>query len=306
MLDSRRLAVFVAVAELGSFTAAAERLYLTQPAVSQQVAALEREVGVQLLRRTPRGVELTPAGELLAGRSAGVLQDLTRLEQDILSLTHVERPVRLGSFSTAGGHLVPRAVKGFRRSFPDRPIAVSHAPPEAVSAMVREGSIDVGLVWDYDLFPRRFDPSLVVTPLLLDPLVLLLPEGHPFAGAGEVSLGDLADETWVIRRHSGPYADSFEQMCRSAGFEPREVFWTEDYESVQGMVAVGLGVSLVPELSLATVRPEIVVCQHVRPRLLRRIAAVTLPTGDRSRQASDLVRVLAEVAQSLAAEHGVP
>jgi DNA-binding transcriptional LysR family regulator len=299
VLDSRRLAVFVTVVELGSFTAAAERLYLTQPAVSQQVAALERELGVQLLSRTPRGVELTPAGRLLAERASGVLQDLTRLEQDLRALTHVERPVRLGSFSTAGSHLIPRAVKAFRKGFPGRRIAVSHAPADAVSAMVREGTVDVGLVWDYDLFPRRFDPSLVVTPLLLDPLVLVLSEDHRLAGADEVSLADLADETWVIRQHTEPYADSFEQMCRTAGFEPREVFWTEDYESVQGMVAVGLGVSLVPELSLAAVRPEVAVVRRVRPRLLRRIAALTLSVDHRSAEAADLVRILSQTAHEL-------
>jgi DNA-binding transcriptional LysR family regulator len=276
VLDARRLRIYSAVAEEGSFTAAADRLYLSQSAVSQQMAILEREVCVPLMERVPRGIRLTPAGELLAERAKSVLSMMASIEQELQRLVDRPAQVRLGAFPTAGAHLIPLAVKAYRQRHPDAQIVISPAHAGDVAAQLRDGEIHVGLLWDYDFAPRPDDEGVQRLHLLNDPLRVVLPVGHPLIERSELTLLDLAEEPWVVRSHRAPYADAFEAMCRTAGFEPDIVFRTDDYQSVQGLVAAGIGAGLVPELSLAAQRPDVVARPLAAPRFSRRIAAVTL------------------------------
>lgn len=301
MLDTRRLWIYSAVVEEGSFTAAADRLYLSQSAVSQQMAILEREVCVPLMERVPRGIRLTPAGKLLAERAKSLLNMMSSIEQEMHRL--VDRParVRLGAFPTAGAHLIPLAVKAYRQRHPDAQIVILPAQVGDVAAKLRDGEIHVGLGWDYDFAPRPDDEGLQRVHLLDDPLRLVLPAGHPLAERSELALLDLAEEPWVVRSHRAPYADAFEAMCRIAGFEPDIVFRTDDYQSVQGLVAAGIGAAVVPELSLAAQRPDIVIRPLAAPRLSRRIAAMTLPEANRDPIVVRLLRVLRRVGEDIAA-----
>ena len=299
MLDARRLRIFSAVAEEGSFTAAADRLYLSQSAVSQQMAIFEREVGVPLMDRVPRGIRLTPAGRLLAERAKTLLTMMSGIEQELHRLADRPPQVRLGAFPTAGAHLIPLAVKAFRQRYPDAQIAISAVHSGDVASQLRDGEIHVGLVWDYDFALRPEDDGLRRVPLLDDPLRVVLPLGHPRAEESELALRDLAEEPWVVRGHREPYAEAFEAMCRTAGFEPHVVFRTDDYQSAQGLVAAGIGLSLVPELSLAAQRPDVVTRPLATPRFARRIAAVTLPEANRDPTVVQLLQLLRQVAEGI-------
>jgi DNA-binding transcriptional LysR family regulator len=304
MLDTRRLRVFCVVAEEGSFTAAADRLYLTQSAVSQQMAILEREVGLALLERLPRGVRLTRAGELLAERSRALLMELTGIERDLHRLVDGPRQVRLGTFSTAGLHVIPAVVQRYRRELEASRLLIVPTQPKEVTGLLRDRSIDVGMVWDYAFAPQSHE-GLPYEHLLDDPLRLLVPRGHPvLQGAGAsgaavetpVDLAELAAEGWVVRRHREPYDEAFATMCRMAGFEPDIVFTTDDYPSVQGLVAAGVGVGVVPQMSLTTQHSSVVAVPFRNQALSRRIGALTLPDARREPAVVELLGVLHEVA----------
>lgn len=294
MLDARRLRIFCVVAAEGSFTGAASRLHLTQSAVSQQIAILERELGIPLLERLPRGVGLTAIGKVLAERGQSLLREMAGLEQELRRLAEPLARVVLGVFSTAGAHLVPVVVQKFRKQYPDTLLIVHASQPEDIEAELAEGLIDVGLTWDYDFLARPMG-ALYRQHLLNDPLCLLLPDGHPLAERpGPVRLADVAHEPWVVRGHRPPYREAFEVMCRIAGFEPDVAFRTEDYQSVQGLVAAGIGLAVVPRLSMTAQRPDVAVRAIHKPGFTRRIEAVVLPQADRNRLAWELLSLLQE------------
>jgi DNA-binding transcriptional LysR family regulator len=299
MLDARRLEIYCAVAEEGSFTAAAGRLHLTQSAVSQQIAILERDIGIALVQRVPRGVTLTDAGKLLLERAKILLRDMAGLEQEIRRLANPPTKVKLGVFSTAGAHLVPKLVQTYRQRHRDTQLVLHASQPEDLARELAEGTIDVGLTWDYDFLARPMG-GLSRRHLFDDPMCLLLPHDHAKAeGNGPLRLVDLADEPWVVRVHRSPlYEDSFETMCRVAGFEPNIVFRTEDYQSLQGLVAAHVGVAVAPRLSIIAQRRDVVVRGLHEPEFLRRIDAVTAAEPSHNPLASDLLDLLEEVSRS--------
>jgi DNA-binding transcriptional LysR family regulator len=280
MLDTRRLKLFCVVAETGSITAAAARVHLTQPAISQQIALLEREIGAALIERLPRGIRLTEPGRLLAERGRAILRELSALEEQVRVSATERMQIRLGVFSTAGANLVPRLVQAYRFEAPQIRLVLHASQPEALEAELHEGLIDVGLSWDYDFLPRAF-ANLHRRHLLDDPMLLLAPKGHALAtSAGPLHLAALAGETWVVRTHRAPpYDFAFETLCRDCGFEPDISFRTDDYQSAQGLVAAGVGLCLVPRLALSALRPDVVALPLDSPHVVRRIEAVTLRTS---------------------------
>jgi DNA-binding transcriptional LysR family regulator len=295
MLDAHRLRIFCAVAEQGSFTAAGTRLCLTQSAVSQQVALLEREIGVPLVERGARGIRLTEVGTLLAERAHDILRDMTSLEQEIRHLVTAPIVVRLGVFSTAGASLVPVVVQRYRQQFSETRLVLHASQPENLEGELKEGVIDVGLTWDYD-FLTRSTGALQRQHLLDDPLLLLVPQGHSLASdKGPIRLADVADEQWVVRGHQAPYHDTFGVMCRAAGFEPNIVFRTEDYQSLQGLVAANVGLAVAPQLSIIAQRPDIVIRSLHQPTFIRRIDAVFLPERRSHPLTRQLLDMLSEV-----------
>jgi DNA-binding transcriptional LysR family regulator len=299
VLDLRRLRIFAAVAEGGSFTAAASVLYLSQPAVSQQMAILEREAGVQLLDRGPRGIRLTQAGEFLAKRTAALLAEMSEVEDELSRFGVGHQEVHLGAFPTAGADLVPLAIRAFRQRHPDVRIVLTPAHANDVIAQLHSSRIAVGLVWDYDFAPQVTDSALDRVELLADPLCVVLPADHPVAGEREVALRDFAEEPWIVRMHRPPYAQAFEQMCRITGFEPQVAFRTDNYQAIQGLVAAGIGLGLVPRLSLAPKRGDVVALPMAAPAFSRRIAALAMTAASRSSTVNDLLDVLRTTADEL-------
>lgn len=296
MLEVRRLQIFAAVAERGSFTAAAEALYMTHSAVSQQMALLERQLGVPLVVRGPRGVELTESGRLLAERTTGLLGTIASIERELADLKARHPTVRLGAFPTAAADLIPRVLREYQTRYPETKVVLRSAHATDMFGALREGDIHLGLVWDYDFLPRTVPADIEWVHLVDDPLYVLLPADHPLAGESEVDLLEFAGENWVVRGHSPPYDEAFTTMCRLAGFEPQIGFVTEDYLSAQGLVAAGIGVSAAPRLALVAQRPDVVgvpIAGHA-PR--RRIAAVRLKSATHTDGAVQLLEVLRKAA----------
>ncbi|MGP3985579.1 LysR family transcriptional regulator [Streptomyces sp. 3N207] len=274
MIEARHLRVLRAVASTGSFSAAARELGCTQPAVSQQMKALEGAAGTPLLVRAGREMRLTEAGEALVRHATGILAGLAAAEEEVAALAGLRAGrVRLVSFPSGSSTLVPTAVAAMRADHPGTRVSLVEAEPPRSVEMLRAGDCEIALAFRYEVAPEWED--LVVRPLLTDRLVGLVPEGHPFADAEEVGIGTLAEEPWIAgcprcRRH-------LVQVCEAAGFTPRIDFATDDYPAVVGLVGAGLGVAVLPELAVESVRPRGTRAVRVSPAVQREVVALTLP-----------------------------
>lgn len=277
MIEARHLRVLRAVATTGSFSAAARELGCTQPAVSQQMKALESSVRTPLLIRTGREMRLTQAGEALVRHASGILAGLTAAEEEVAAIAGLRAGrVRLVSFPSGSSTLVPTALAALRAAHPGTRVSLVDAEPPRSVEMLRDGDCDVALAFRYDTAGAESEwNDLIVRPLLVDRLVGLVPDGHRLAEAGRAAIGDLAQEAWIAgcprcRRQ-------LVEVCESAGFTPRIDFATDDYPAVIGLVGAGLGVAVLPELALESVRPKGARLVTVEPSVHREIVALTLP-----------------------------
>ncbi|MEU2236684.1 LysR family transcriptional regulator [Streptomyces vietnamensis] len=275
MIEARHLRVLRAVAATGSFSAAARELGCTQPAVSQQMKALEASAGTPLLIRTGREMRLTQAGEVLVRHASGILAGLTAAEEEVAAIAGLRAGrVRLVSFPSGSSTLVPTALAALRAAHPGTRVSLVEAEPPRSIEMLREGDCDIALAFRYGAGQAEWD-DLVVRPLLADRLVGLVPEGHRLAGAGSVGIAELAGESWIAGcpRCRRQLVD----VCEDAGFTPRIDFATDDYPAVVGLVGAGLGVAVLPELAIESVRPKGARTVAVEPAVEREIVALTLP-----------------------------
>jgi DNA-binding transcriptional LysR family regulator len=300
MLDPRRLRVLREVAARGSFSAAAEALAFTQSAVSQQVAALERETGTRLVERGVRPVRLTDAGGALLAHAEAVLARLDEAEQELAEIAGLRRGrLRLASFPTAIATLVPRAVALFSRRHPEVDLTVVDDHRQGLLPRLARWELDLALIYDHEALPEPH-VELERTHLLDDRFDLVVPEGHPLAHRASVALGELAGETWLGGTPDGAYARIVLHSCRAAGFEPRVAFGSDDYNAVQAFVTVGLGVAMLPRLALAFARPGLARVALEEPPV-RRIAAARLAASYRSAATASMLSVLEEAADAFAA-----
>jgi DNA-binding transcriptional LysR family regulator len=300
MLDPRRLRVLREVAARGSFAAAAEALAFTPSAVSQQVAALERETGTRLVERGVRPVRLTDAGRALVAHAEAVLARLEEAQQELGEIAALRRGrLRLASFPTAIATLVPRAVALFRRRHPDVELTVLDDHLDGVLAGLARWELDLALVYDHQALPATA-VELERTHLLDDPFDLIVPDRHPLARRATVTLGGLAGETWIGGTPDGAYARIVLHSCRAAGFEPRVLFGSDDYHAVQAFVAEGLGVAMLPRMALVVVRPGLARVALAEPPV-RRIAAARLAASFRSAASASMLGVLRTTADAYAA-----
>ncbi|MEU8519698.1 LysR family transcriptional regulator [Streptomyces sp. NBC_01216] len=275
MIEARHLRVLRAVAATGSFSAAARELGCTQPAVSQQMKALESSAGTPLLIRTGREMRLTQAGEALVRHAAGILAGLTAAEEEVAAIAGLRAGrVRLVSFPSGSSTLVPTALAALRAAHPGTRVSLVEAEPPRSVEMLREGDCDVALAFRYGAGPGEWE-DLVVRPLLADRLVGLVPDGHRLAGDAAVGIAELAEESWIAGcpRCRRQLVD----VCEKAGFTPRIDFATDDYPAVVGLVGAGLGVAVMPALAIESVRPRGATVVTVEPAVQREIVALTLP-----------------------------
>jgi DNA-binding transcriptional LysR family regulator len=306
MLNVPRLKVLKEVAYRGSFSGAADALSYTQSAISQQIATLEEEAGMALLERHPRGVSLTAAGQTLVGHADGILARLEAADAALAAIAGLRGGrLRMASFPTAGATLMPLAIAAFRSSYPDVEMVLAEGEPEEMLPRLRAGELDLALLFEFPGSPLPLEGTARVD-LLEDPMYLALPRNHPLGAGDDLTLGDLRGEAWVQTSSESLCAKHVVRSCHEAGFEPKVSFESDDYQTVQGLVAAGVGVALIPELALSAVREDIIIrTLSPRPPLRRLIAAV--PEGARLvPAASAMLGMLERVAQDYATHRGRP
>lgn len=272
MLDVRRMQVLRAVAASGSVTAAAAHLRCTPSAVSQQVAALEKEAGIELLERAGRGVRPTAAGQLLIERATIISRHVAETETALADL-RAGRAGRLTIhyFASIGPTLLAPAIARIRREHPGVAVDPRLTDPRDALPDVERGDGDLAIVVGRPGAAGR--PGIRLVHLLDDPYRAVLPAGHPLADREAVDLADLAGEPWVGGEPPGPCLEPIVEACAAAGFSPDFVAKSQDYATAQSFVAAGLGVTLIPRLGLSAGHPGVAVRPVHRPEPVRAIYA---------------------------------
>lgn len=302
MLNLGRLRVLSEVVARGSFSGAAESLSYTQSAVSQAIARLESETGTMLVIRDRRGVRPTSAGATLVAHAEAIFAQVEAAEADLAAVLGLRGGrLRVASFPSAGATLMPLAVARFRGEHPDVALTLAEDEPERIAPRLRAGEFDLALLFEFPGTQRpreRPGAGLRSVPLLEDPMHVALPADHPLASKRALSLPDLRDQKWVQTSASSPCARHVVRSCLAAGFEPDVAFESDDYETVQGLVAAGVGVALIPRLALTRVHPGIVV-RALAPRSpARKVTAATVSGSGVAPAARAMIAVLVEVARS--------
>lgn len=301
MLDVKRMRVLREVAAHGSFSAAAEALAYTQSAVSQQIAALEREAGTRLVDRSARGVTLTEAGTALVGHADAIISRLADAEAELDAIAGLRGGrLRMTTFATAGATIVPKAIVEFRRRYPEVELTLSPAEPTVIAELLRSGSAELCLTIQTPSPHARRDElaDLETVDLVDDPMYLMLPADHPLAGRKTLKLQELSDEDWILgSTERCPDSIILERACEAAGFEPNIAFHSDDYLAVQGFVAGGFGVAFIPDLALVAVRDDVVVLPIDGPVPTRVIQAATLAGSFASPARQAMLAILLDVSR---------
>ncbi|MEH6375714.1 LysR family transcriptional regulator [Streptomyces sp. KLMMK] len=275
MFDSRHIKTFHAVVTAGSYSAAARVLGYTQPAITQQMKALERSVGTPLFTRVGRRMRLTEAGEALSRHAETILDTLTAAQQQMSSLTRLRAGrVRVCAFPSASATLIPEALARLAADHPGiRVELLEGEPPDSIRRLVR-GECDITLAFTYPGLHEQVPEELVEIPLMEDQLTVLMPIGHPLARRRAVQLGDLSEERWIagcLRCRT-----NFLHECAEVGFAPDIAFTTDDNLVVQSLVAEGLGIAMMPGLVLSFMRHDRITGRALDPASRRQVSAYVL------------------------------
>ena len=251
-MDVRRLRLLLELTRRGTITAVAESLAYTPSAVSQQLAALEREAGVPLLERTGRRVALTPAGTVLARYAESVFAMLEEASAALAATRDsLTGPLRIGAFPSAARVILPPALVALGRDHPALELMVTELDPVDVPDALRTGALDVALTFVYDYVPAEPDPAVDTEPLLEE--VVYLATADP----ARTTIEDCRDAPWIAGTPDTLCHTLVLRACQASGFTPRIRHHADDFATVLALVAAGQGASLIPQLGAIDVPPEI-------------------------------------------------
>jgi DNA-binding transcriptional LysR family regulator len=298
VLDSRHIRTFHEVVTTGSFTAAARSLGYTQPAVTQQIRALEREAGVPLFARNGRRMILTEAGETLARHAEVILGDLRAAQQQLQAFARLRAGrVRVCAFPSANATLIPQTMAALLADHPTVRVELLEAePPESLHKLLA-GECDIALSFSYPGLRTELPAELVEIRLLEDLLTVLLPVGHPLARRRAARLAELTQARWIAG--CSRCRANFLHICAEEGFDPDIVFTTDDNLALQGLVAAGVGFAVAPSLVLSFLNHRQVVGRVIEPHVRRQVSAHVL----RERLPLPATELVLDKLRSVAAAH---
>ncbi|MGN7469009.1 LysR family transcriptional regulator [Brevibacillus sp. SAFN-007a] len=290
-MELRQIRYVLAVAEERSFSRAASRLHLAQPSLSQQIAKLEKMLGVSLFHRLPQHVELTDAGQRFV-QVAQTLVDLSEgLEREMRAYAVGESGrLLVGSLPITGAYVLPRVLPTFTKQFPGVELQLMEETSSHLEQLLVRGKIDVSL-----LTMPISDPSLTIIPAINEEIFLAVPPKHPLAGKKEIDLAQLADQPFILLKEGQGFRTISLRLCELAGFRPRIVFESTNIQTVQSLVAAGMGLSFAPEMitrAPGTLEPPVYVRLATRP--YRTLVVAYRKDKPLSRPAEAFVRCLVE------------
>ncbi len=274
-MELRQLEYFVAVAHHGQFTRAAEALWVTQSALSQQIGRLEAELGVALLRRTPRGAELTAAGEDLLARAELVLAQIAQAREELDRHAGVIRGRVRVAATTIDTPRLPRALAVFHRQHPGLQVALRHGSSAEMPALVHSGAVDVAVTGEL----REPPNGVSVERLAREPLRAMLPVGDPLAGEAPVGLGDLRERPFILAEPGSGLRETVMGACQQAGFSPVSLFEVSDPGTVRHLVQAELGISVVPASWFESPGPDVAAATLAEPAPRHSVSVLTAAAG---------------------------
>lgn len=279
-IDPRHLIALEAVARHGSFAAAADELVCTQSAVSQQIAELERRIGIRVVDRRP--VRVTEAGQILLEAELAVRTATAIALQELSALSEgrVGR-VRLGAFASAAVGVVPVALARLRQTHPDVHVKLAQLETEMSYAQLLRGDLDLALTFDYDRAPRKPPARIRRSLIVQDPVLVVLPVAHRLAGQ-QVQLAELANDLWIGSPVIERSLELLAKLSRTPGFKRRLEFDGDDFQTVLSLVDQGLGIALLPKLATLRASPRVVAKRIVEHPLTRFIYSSRLEVREAS------------------------
>lgn len=300
MLDPRRLQVLKAVVDSGSITRAATTLGYSASAVSQSVAALEREAKIPLFEKIGRGIRPTQAGLLLAEHAAGVADRLRDAEEALEALRAGQAGrLRIAAFATAGAALVPRALARFKETHPGVDLDLVIEETDAALASVRSGQTDVAVIAEHSPSSDAGSADLAYVHLLDDPYRIVLARSHALAGKHVIALEALRDEPWIATESARCNClETVTTACGAAGFTPHFAIEADEFATTVGFVSAGLGVAMVPMLALSAIPDSARVLRLANEGPSRYVYAVTRDASSSHPMTSAMVEALRSSAGS--------
>ncbi len=271
-MELRQLQYFITVARLEHVTHAAESLRVAQSAVSRQIHQLEEELGVALFTPKGRNLALTPAGKLFMSRTEAILTDLDRAVLDLQEFMNPEAgEIRIGFPHSLGIHMLPSVIAEYRAEHPNVKFVLKQGTYHVLIRELLEGEIDLAFI---SPFPKDHD-EVEGELLLTEELRVILPTGHLLANHTTIRMEQLKDDSFVMFSEHYSLRAIVLEACRKAGFVPQIGFEGEEMDTIRGLVAAGLGVSLLPEMALIETSPMMPVSVRVTdPRVLRTIGLI--------------------------------
>ncbi len=296
-MELRQLEMFVAAAERSSITDAAQSLMVAQPSVSAQIRALEQELGYPLFDRLPRGVRLTEVGRAALPHARQALRHVAEIRDAIDELAGLQRgTLVLGTMPTVTAHLIPTAIKSFRRAFPGVDLRVVESRASSVVEGVIAHRLDLGVVTDAEA-----NGQIEIEPLLSEELFAILPVDDPLADREELDISDLRERPFIVLESGFSLRAVLWEICREAGFDPRIAQEMSSVQAIKGLVEIGMGVSLAPRLSVELEeRLGLLRALPLRTHPYRQLQIVTAKSSYLSRSAQAFIGIcLATAKQSL-------
>lgn len=297
-IEAKHLELVRALAENGSLSGAARALNFSQPAISQQVQALETRLKTEIIVRGRRGVALTEAGQILLRHSSTVLDTLKLAEAEVAAAAGRRASnIRVTAFPSAAATIVATAMAEMAQENPATTFTLIEAePPEALELLER-GECDIAVVFRYSTDASEANEALLWLPLLEEGVQVAIPKNHPSIDEAKIDLATLRDSPWIAgcpdcRGH-------LTQACKDAGFVPKIAFETHDYVALQNLAARGLGVALLPDLVLDAVQVEGLQIRPLTRPSTRSISAVSTHGLSRLPGVRKTLKLLQEAAQNV-------
>lgn len=244
-MELRQLNYVIQIASEKNFSRAAEKLHIAQPSLSQQLSKLEQEIGVLLFRRTTNSVELTQAGQVFVHKSQAILDAVEQLKQEMDDMAQMRRGrLVVGTLPLTGSHILPLVLPVFGEQYPQIEVVLVEETTAKLEQLTASGGTDLSL-----LSLPLIDNSLAWEPFLEEEICLAVPQQHPLAlREGSISISELDKEPFIGLKRGQGFRQITVELCEQSGFTPQIVFESSNMETIQSLVAGGMGIAFVPQM----------------------------------------------------------
>jgi LysR family transcriptional regulator, hydrogen peroxide-inducible genes activator len=291
-MEIRQLQYALMLAEERNFSRAADRLHLAQPSLSQQIIKLEKELGIQLFERRPGDLQLTFAGKRFIDQASKILDQVELLKKEMQDVADLNTgQLVIGSLPITGGHLLPPALPMFQQAFPGVELVLMEETTSHLEILTSRGQTDISL-----LSMPTTEPGLEIIPLLQEDILLAVPRSHPLSERPSVALSECQNEPFIFLKKGQGFREISEGLCKEAGFVPKVVFESTNIETVQSLVAAGMGVAFIPKMVTTTKRTHVPVYLPIHDLQATRTLVIAYKKGRYlSKAATSFISVLEEV-----------